>query len=71
MKKFLPIIIFLLALQITNAQESSFKTGEWFKFKMSYSGFLKAGNATLQLNETVLDGKPVYHVRQRMDNRSN
>lgn len=29
---------------------------------MSYSGFLKAGNATLSLNETSLDGKPVYHV---------
>ena len=62
MKRILPIIICLLALQLTNAQESSFKTGEWFKFKMSYSGFLKAGNATLQLNETVLDGKQVYHV---------
>ena len=62
MKRILPIIICLLALQLTNAQESSFKTGEWFKFKMSYSGFLKAGNATLQVNETVLDGKQVYHV---------
>jgi len=62
MKKKLPIIIFLLVLQLINAQESSFKTGEWFKFKMSYSGFLKAGNATLQVNETIYDGKPVYHV---------
>ena len=29
---------------------------------MSYSGFLKAGNATLTVNETSLNGKPVYHV---------
>jgi len=29
---------------------------------MSYSGFLKAGNATLSLKETKLNGKPVYHV---------
>ena len=43
-------------------QTSSFKAGEWFKFKMSYSGFFKAGNATLQVNETNIGGKPVYHV---------
>ena len=62
MKRFLPIIIAIFTLQFMQAQESAFKSGEWFKFKMSYSGFLKAGNATLQVNETVLDGKPVYHV---------
>ena len=39
-----------------------FKKGEWLKFKMSYSGFLKAGNATLSLDEAVLDGKKVFHV---------
>lgn len=50
-------------MQISFAQEeSAFQDGEWFKFRMSYSGFLKAGNATLSLNETSLDGKPVYHV---------
>ncbi|WP_290698828.1 DUF3108 domain-containing protein [Lacinutrix sp.] len=43
-------------------KESSFKDGEWFKFKMSYSNFLKAGNATLSVKETDLDGKPVFHV---------
>ena len=46
---------------ITN-KESSFKVGEWFKFKMSYSGFLKAGEATLQVKDDVINGKPVYHV---------
>ncbi len=45
------------------AQDSTaFQTGEWFKFKMSYSGFLKAGNATLEVKDHVLNGKPVYHV---------
>jgi hypothetical protein len=41
---------------------SSFQEGEWFKFKMSYSGFLKAGEATLKIKDDVIDGKPVYHV---------
>ncbi len=40
----------------------SFDGGEWFKFKMSYSGFLKAGNATLSVSETKLNNKEVYHV---------
>ena len=29
---------------------------------MSYSGFLKAGNATLNVKDTTLNGKSVYHV---------
>lgn len=63
MKNSLLIFIALLSMQISFAQEeSAFQDGEWFKFRMSYSGFLKAGNATLSLNETSLDGKPVYHV---------
>jgi len=63
MKKFLLIIISIVTTQITIAQSNSaFQDGEWFKFKMSYSGFLKAGNATLSVNEETLDGKPVYHV---------
>lgn len=61
------IYLFILAITLSfsvTAQEktSSFKEGEWFKFKMSYSNFFKAGNATLQVNESNLDGKPVFHV---------
>ena len=63
MKHLFTIILFFVGLQVSNVQkESAFQEGEWFKFKMSYSGFLKAGNATLSLNETKLDGKPVFHV---------
>ena len=29
----------------------AFKTGEWFKYKLSYSGWFKAGEATVNLNE--------------------
>ena len=63
MKKRLLIVLLLLGFQNSFAQESSaFQDGEWFKFKMSYSGFLKAGNATLSVKEKTLDGKQVYHV---------
>lgn len=63
MKQLFTIIIFFVGLQVPNVQkESAFQKGEWFKFKMSYSGFLKAGNATLSVKDATLKGKPVYHV---------
>jgi uncharacterized protein YktA (UPF0223 family) len=42
--------------------ESSFGHGEWFRFEMSYSGFLKAGEATISVNNAMYKNKPVYHV---------
>jgi hypothetical protein len=63
MKKTLLIIFGFLLLQTGVAQtESAFGSGEWFKFKMSYSGWMKAGNATLTVNDDAIDGKPVFHV---------
>ncbi|MEP5255817.1 MAG: DUF3108 domain-containing protein [Winogradskyella arenosi] len=63
MKHVLTIIFFLVGFQASNAEKpSAFQDGEWFKFEMNYSGFLKAGNATLSVKETSLRGKPVYHV---------
>ncbi len=63
MKKIIFLLAIIISVQGFNAQEkSAFKEGEWFKFKMSYSGFLKAGNATLSVNEATLDGRKVYHV---------
>lgn len=50
-------------MQVSFAQEEkAFDSGEWFRFKMSYSGFLKAGNATLTVRDYEYKGKPVYHV---------
>jgi hypothetical protein len=50
-------------MQISFAQKNTaFQDGEWFKFEMSYSGFFKAGNATLEVKESTYKGKPVYHV---------
>lgn len=63
MKKILLILTTICVAQLAFAQqESAFAEGEWIRFKMSYSGFLKAGTATLTVNETKFNGKDVYHV---------
>jgi len=63
MKKKLILITFLFFLGLTYSQENkAFKNGEWLRFKMSYSGFLKAGEAELTLNEEMLNGKKVMHA---------
>lgn len=62
MNKYLLIIFTAVSMVSFAQEESSFDVGEWFRFKMSYSGFLKAGNATLTVKDSFIDGKPVYHV---------
>lgn len=64
MKKNILFIAVLLFLNVVFGQEKkqAFKDGEWLKFRMSYSGFLKAGEAELTLKETVLNGKKVFHA---------
>lgn len=64
MKK-LPILFITIFFAINSfSQENNqvFKEGEWLRFKMSYSGFLKAGNATLSVEKDSLNGKEVFHV---------
>lgn len=63
MKNTFILIVLIFTLQYASSQtESAFKDGEWFKFRISYSGWLKAGEATLAISEKKLKGKPVYHV---------
>lgn len=63
MKKLnLVIALFFVVLSVSAQEKHAFQDGEWFKFKMSYSGFLKAGNATLEVKNSKLHGKEVYHV---------
>ena len=63
MRYILILFCFLISAEFSFAQEkTAFQKGEWFKFEMSYSGFLKAGNATLEVKETNFKGKPVFHV---------
>jgi len=63
MKKLvLPLFLFII-FQFLGAQEaSSFQAGEWLRFKLSYSGWMKAGNATLEVSESTYKDKPVYKV---------
>ena len=42
-------------------EQSSFKTGEWLKFRIHY-GFLNASYATLHVVNDTIGDKPVYHV---------
>ncbi|GAB4154722.1 MAG: DUF3108 domain-containing protein [Winogradskyella sp.] len=63
MKHLLTILVFLIGFKApVSEQQSAFQSGEWFKFRMSYSGWFKAGEATLKVDEKKLNGKPVYHV---------
>ncbi len=63
MKNILLIVTLLISTHYTFAQKDhAFQSGEWFKFEMSYSNWLKAGNATLEVKESNYKGKPVFHV---------
>ncbi|MBA3985693.1 MAG: DUF3108 domain-containing protein, partial [Flavobacteriales bacterium] len=61
MKNLLLLVTFLLSVSVF-AQKKAFQDGEWFKFKITY-GFLNAGYATLQVDNAILNGKEVYHVK--------
>lgn len=63
MKKIILIIVAFISINQAFSQiETAYDTGEWFRFKMSYSGWMKAGEATLSVNDSYYKGKPVYHV---------
>ena len=63
MKQILVSLILLWSLSTSNAQsESSFQSGEWLKFKLNYSGWVKAGNATLEVKEATFKNRAACHV---------
>lgn len=61
MNKVLIPLLLLFSLSLT-AQKKAFKDGEWFKFKVAY-GFITAGYATLEVENAILNGKNVYHIK--------
>src|SRR5690554_4948114 len=63
MKKTAIILLFLtITTCFTTFGQAAFKTGEYFKFQVSY-GIINAGVATLELKETTLNDKKVYHAK--------
>ena len=61
MKKILATFLILL-IPILNQAQSAFKSGEYFKFQVSY-GFINAGIATLELKDATHNGKTVFHAK--------
>lgn len=62
MKKITILFLLISFVSFSQNEPTAFKNGEWLRFKMSYSGFLKAGNATLEVKEDTINGKEVFHV---------
>lgn len=60
MKKTL-ILIFFISILCFGQDRSPYKNGEWLNFKLSYSGWIKAGKASLTLKEDKLN--ELYHVK--------
>ena len=65
MKKYILLFCVLFSLSATFSQEKPvpFKSGEWLRYKMSYSGFLRAGTAVLEIKEKEYNGKKVFHTK--------
>ena len=61
MKKTLVLIFFFLFNLSIGQDQSAYKSGEWLSFKISYSGWVKAGEATLSLKEDKF--KEFFHVK--------
>ncbi len=57
------VILFWSFASFSQKEVPAFKSGEKLRYKMSYSGFLKAGTAVLELNEVELDGKKVFYSK--------
>ncbi len=56
------LLFLLLTFSMSTAQQKAYGDGEWFKFRVHY-GFVTAGYATLEVNQTTLRGKQVYHIK--------
>lgn len=65
MKKYILLFFSLFFLMTISAQQKTvaYKSGEWLRYKMSYSGFLRAGTAILEVNEAEINGKKVFHTK--------
>lgn len=61
MKKYLTLLFFIVT-SIMFAQQRAYQDGEWFQFRIHY-GFITAGYATLEVDDVMLNGKKVHHIK--------
>ena len=55
--------LFFLTPMLGQQKPTVFKSGELLRYKMSYSGFLRAGTAVLELKEKDFNGKKVFYTK--------
>ena len=65
MKKYILFFfaLFLVTTGFSQEKTQAFKSGEWLRYKMSYSGWMRAGSAILEVTESELNGKKVFHSK--------
>ncbi len=56
------VVLFFISYFVS-AQNKPYKDGEWLHYRLSYSGFLKAGEAEIKLTKETLNGKEVFHAK--------
>lgn len=61
---FLTLTSFSQSVKVENntTKGLAFKSGEWLKFRMSYSNFLNAGYSTIEIKDTSNKGKEAFHI---------
>ncbi len=70
MKKQLIICAFFIAIASfgqsmkndSTSKNFAFQSGEWLKFRMSYSNFLNAGYSTIEVKDTTNNEKEAFHI---------
>ncbi|WP_296633856.1 DUF3108 domain-containing protein [Polaribacter sp.] len=60
---FLGFLLFKSVLLLAQEKPPAFQSGETLRYKMSYSGFFRAGTATLEVSEVELNGKSVFYAK--------
>ena len=65
MKKYTILLFtcFLVTAGFSQKKTKAFQSGEWLRYRMSYSGWMRAGSAILEVKETKLNGKKVLHSK--------
>lgn len=63
MKKILLSFIVLISITaLAQSEPKAFKEGEWLRFRISYSNFVGAGKATMEVKKANNKGKEAYHI---------